>query len=133
MGSAKVGNLAHHVGTEVADPLKAKVFVAEDGGDRLALAALDTLSVGRKHVAEMRRRVEEELGFPGENVMIVATHTHGSPAVVRCGEVAADEAYVASVTDAVLGGFREAWGGWRRPKWVSGGPWISVSPRTGAW
>jgi hypothetical protein len=58
--------------------------------------------VSHSHVREIRDAVERETGFPGVGVMVAATHNHAGPAILRLGEVEADEAYRAEVTSAVV-------------------------------
>jgi neutral ceramidase len=95
-GAAKIGNLSFHVGRRADGPLRARVAVLDDGGTRLVIAALDALSVGRSVVARIRSALE------GAHVMVAATHTHGSGALVRCGVVDADAGYQERVVAAVV-------------------------------
>ena len=106
LGTHKIGWLKVIVGDHVLDPLFARVCVLRGaGGEPVAFVQLDTLSVGRKQVADIRRRVEAAHGVPGRNILVAATHNHAGPAVVRAGEVKADPAYVESLTGKVLAAF----------------------------
>jgi hypothetical protein len=110
-GTRKIGWLKDIVGDHVIDPLFARVCVLQSGGadvQRVAFVQLDTLSVGRKQVAEVRKRVGEKYKFPGANVMVSATHNHAGPAVVRAGEVKADPQYVEALTQKIVAAFGHA-------------------------
>lgn len=102
LGVAKIGWLRRITPTQVLDPLYARVCVLETSGSRAAFVALDTLSVSRTHVAEIRRRIEATTAYHGAAVMVAATHNHAGPALVRLGDVTVDEAYRDSVTAAVV-------------------------------
>lgn len=106
-GTRKIGWLKEIVGEEILDPLFARVAVLEDKG-RVGIVQLDTLSVRWSQAREIRRRVESEFGFPGECVMVSATHNHGGPAIANCGDVERDEAYIAFMTDRIAEAFGRA-------------------------
>lgn len=65
----------------VLDPLYAKALVIEAGGERIAIVAVDLISVTRAVTDEARRLVEQTTGIPGRHVMVAATHTHTAPAL----------------------------------------------------
>jgi len=65
--------------TGAHDPLWAACMYVSDGNCEAALVTLDILYYSKKHVAEIRRRVEEECGIPGRNIMISCSHTHSAP------------------------------------------------------
>ena len=108
IGTRKIGWLKEIVPTRVADPLRARVAVFETPGARQALVALDTLFVRARETAAIREGVRREYGFPGECVMVAATHNHGGPAVADCGDVRADEAYCRTMVEKVVAAFGEA-------------------------
>lgn len=103
IGTAKIGWLRSIVPTEVLDPLRARVCLIEAANGRLAIIALDTLSVSRSHVDQIRRSIEAKTPFGGSSVMVAATHNHAGPALVRLGDVPVDESYRDTVTEAVVG------------------------------
>ena len=74
------------------------------------LVALDTLSVSRAHVTEIRRAIDQMTGLRGAAVMVAATHNHAGPALVRVGDVAADQSYRDLVTSAVVAAVMDAEG-----------------------
>ena len=101
-GAPKIGNLAFHVGVRADGALFARIAALDDGRTRLVIAALDALSVGAAVVARIRAEL------PGAHVMVSATHTHASGALVRCGEVEADGAYQDRVVAAVVSAAADA-------------------------
>lgn len=109
LGTRKIGWLKNIVGDTVVDPLFARVCVLHsEGGESVAFVQLDTLSIGRAQVADLRRRVEEKHKVPGRNIMVSATHNHAGPAVVRAGEVKPEPAYVETLTQRIVDGFGKA-------------------------
>jgi hypothetical protein len=101
-GSPKIGNLTFHVGLRADGPLMARVAALDDGRTRRVIATLDALSVSATVVARIRAEL------PDTEVMVAATHTHGSGALVRCGEVEADNAYQDRVVAAVVSAATDA-------------------------
>lgn len=79
----------------ILDDLEAQALVLENGEQAAALVAADLLTVGEELVGRVRRRVEAEIGIPGEAVMLSASHSHSSPTAMplrQWGRV--DEAYL---------------------------------------
>lgn len=108
LGTHKVGWLKDIVSTAVLDPLFARIAVFESGDDRIAFIQLDTLSVRAEDVQDIRGRLAARCGFPGECVMVSATHNHAGPAVISAGEVRRDAAYVESMIGKVVAAFGQA-------------------------
>ena len=108
IGTKKVGWLKEIVPTRVADPLYAHVAVFETPAARQAVVALDILFVRARETAAIREAVKQKYGFPGENVLVAATHNHAGPAVADCGDVRADEAYCGQMVDKCVRAFGEA-------------------------
>ena len=99
LGTKKIGWLKEIVPTRVADPLFTRAAVFETPGQRVAFLSLDTLFVRSEETAAIRKGVEQKHGFPGANVLVAATHNHGSPAVAECGDVRVDETYCATMVE----------------------------------
>ncbi len=110
LGTAKIGWLKEIIPKAVADPLFARAAVFECGGQQIGFIQLDTLSVRWSTVEEVRRRITNQFGFPGERIMVSATHTHGGPAVANCGDVKRDENYLAFLRDSMVEAFGQALG-----------------------
>jgi hypothetical protein len=107
-GTRKIGWNNKNFGTSVIDPLYAKAAVFECGDGNAAFIALDLLFVHRDQVAEIRRRVGEKFGFPGEAVMIGATHNHAGPAI-ETDLYPKDEAYTQLMIEKSVAAFGQAW------------------------
>jgi hypothetical protein len=78
-------------GAIIDDPLLAKALVLDDGRTRAAILAIDALAVGGigdirdDFLPKLRRRVERELGIPGPNLLVNASHTH-PPGRLLCSD-----------------------------------------------
>lgn len=92
-GTVKAGWLKVVVGRTVRDPLSARACVLESGTARAGFVALDVLAVRHAFVAAVRKGVENQLGFPGDALMVCATHNHAGPTLVRAGDVRRDDAF----------------------------------------
>ena len=108
IGTHKIGWLRDIVSDHVLDPLFARVAVLESDGARIGFVQLDTLSIRWTQVNDMRGRIAEACGFPGENVMVAATHNHAGPAVANTGEAPRDEEYIETLVAKVVSGFGDA-------------------------
>jgi len=81
-GVAKSDITTEAEGIRVNDPLYAKALVLDDGKTKLAIVAMDVTAiggigeVGDDFLPKLRDRVESELGIPGRNVLVNASHTH---------------------------------------------------------
>jgi neutral ceramidase len=64
----------------VHDPLYGKALVVEDeGGNKVALLAVDVCMLGRKHVDFIRRHVSQHAAIPPERLLVAAIHNHAGP------------------------------------------------------
>ncbi len=87
-GTAKSDITYRAEGIRIKDPLFAKALVLEDGATRLAIITMDTTAIGGRKIApglndvaedflpKLRNRIQKELGIPGCNVLVNASHTH---------------------------------------------------------
>ncbi len=94
IGTHKIGWLKDLVGESIQDPLSARCAVFEQGKERVAFIQLDLLSIRWTQVADLRKRIEKQFGFPGARIMVSATHNHAGPAVAGIGDVPRDEGYI---------------------------------------
>jgi len=77
----------------IHDRLYSKAVCFEQGDKRILLIANDILSIGLNLSSEVKRLIQKKLDFPGENVIITATHTHSGPATINlkgCGKIDRD-------------------------------------------
>lgn len=65
--------------TGIRDPLHAGVIVFDDGEARAVLVTLDLIQVKYREGQQIYHAIEKEAGIKEANVMINASHTHGSP------------------------------------------------------
>lgn len=61
------------------DPLYATCMYLENHGQEAVMVTLDLLFFSKKHVAKVRKNVEECCGISGKNIMISCSHTHSGP------------------------------------------------------
>ncbi|HUW31914.1 MAG TPA: neutral/alkaline non-lysosomal ceramidase N-terminal domain-containing protein [Planctomycetota bacterium] len=112
IGISKIGWLIDIKSGCVLDPLFARAAVFENAGSRIGFVQVDTLSIRRTQVAELRRRIDAEFGaefgFPGANVMIAATHNHAGPAIADVGEAKTDAEYTKTFMDKCVRVFGSA-------------------------
>lgn len=112
----KIGSNTKLLGTSLLDPLSARAAVFECGEGRAAFIGLDLLFVHRDQVAEIRRRIQEKFGFPGEAVMIGATHNHAGPAI-ETDLYPKDEAYIQLMIERSVEAFGKAWESRKEAEW----------------
>lgn len=65
--------------TGVHDPLQAAAMYLNNGTEEIALVTLDLLFYSKKHVKEVRERIQKACGIPEKHVMISCSHTHSGP------------------------------------------------------
>jgi hypothetical protein len=90
------------------DPLFARVAVFENGNEKIAFVQLDLLSIRWSDTADLRRRIEREYDFPGENIMVSATHNHAGPAIARLTPVEKQVSYLEDMKSNCLVAFGKA-------------------------
>jgi len=108
IGTQIIGWLKVVISKEIHDPLFARAAIFESDGRRIAFIQLDTLSVRWKQVTEIRERISSTYNFPGENILVAATHNHAGPAIMNCGEARRDDAYIHMMVDKIVSMFGEA-------------------------
>src|SRR5215213_3507823 len=122
VGMEVPGGYGKNFSKRIHDPCKARIAVFSDGQKRVALVGVDALVVPRQLVLEVRAKIQERCGIPGEAVMIGASHSHSSGPVgmVQKGEYdhasplvqdlaynkssMADVGYMARFRDAIVEG-----------------------------
>ncbi|HUW84528.1 MAG TPA: hypothetical protein VMZ31_17220 [Phycisphaerae bacterium] len=114
VGVQKVGWPRTIVTDHVLDLLYARAAVFETSDERIAFIQLDTLFVPAELVERLRAAISAEHGFPGEKVMVCATHNHAGPAIYDVGFVRQDPRYVDTLADKVVAVFGSALGNRRQ-------------------
>ncbi len=120
LGITLAGSFHPRYAEDVHDPLHAKAVVVDDGTQKVAIVALDLISILRQDVQNIRALIAEHTDIPPESVMIGCTHTHTGPSPRSTHAVQREEAYmtwlVTRVADCVrladrrLQPARLAWG-----------------------
>lgn len=91
----------------VHDPLHVKAMVLEQGGVKVAMAALDLVSMPRDIVESARAIVQQRIGLAPDHVMISATHAHTTPVVLtnpsRYNLEGKDKQIAQAYTDSLAG------------------------------
>ncbi len=65
--------------TGVRDPLNAVVLVFDNGQTKAAIVSLDLIQVKGSQGQQIYRAIREQAGIQAGNIIINASHTHGSP------------------------------------------------------
>ncbi len=69
-------------GVRINDPVYAKALALDDGATKLVIVAMDVTAIGGigevhdDFLPTLRARIEKELGFPGNHVLVNASHNH---------------------------------------------------------
>ena len=108
LGTKKVGMMQDLSGDVILDPLFVRAAAFDDGETKIGFIQLDTLSVRWTQTNEIRRRISSEFGFPGENVMVSATHNHAGPATSNLGPFPRDERYIETLVTRSVAAFGQA-------------------------
>ena len=108
VGTHKIGWLKDIVSESVRDPLFARCAIFENGKERVAFVQFDLLSIRWTQVNDLRKRIEKKFGFPGDRIMVIATHNHAGPAVATIGDAPRDEAYIETLVRKVVSMFGTA-------------------------
>lgn len=112
IGTRKIGWLQDITIEKVRDPLFARIAVFESNGECAAFVQLDLLSIRWTQVNDIRRRVEAQFGFPGDRILVCATHNHAGPAVAGVEPLPRDESYIEDMVRKVVAAFGQALAGY---------------------
>ncbi len=98
---------------EIDDPLYARALVLDDGTEKAVLVTLDCCAIGARTTSQfilydspddfmprLRRRVQDELGIPGDRVSASASHTH-PPGRLLCDDEEQITRTVAAIRQAL--------------------------------
>ena len=124
---------------QVHDELHARCLVLDDGTTRLAFVICDLRMIGRELIDRAKAAAAAALGWPADQMLVAATHTHAAPGVVGIQEAAIDRWYADFVERRIADAIRRAAGqlapariGWGRlpmPEHVFNRRW-KVEPNT---
>src|SRR5687767_12196707 len=82
----------------VHDPLYARAFALENGGEGIAVVVCDIIGVRRAYLDSAKARIAETVGLAPERVLICCTHTHTGP---ETGDDPYTESLIGRIADAV--------------------------------
>jgi len=93
---------------EIHDALYATSLAVTVEGKTVLLMSLDLVGFWYHYLNPIKRRVEQELGVPFENIVIASTHTHAGPDSVGLWAYEFDSAYPRRVMDLAFESARAA-------------------------
>jgi len=67
--------------TIVADPLKVKVIIIGNGGLTIGLGLYDNMELDRSIYDALGKRIKEQTGIDGSQILFSATHTHSGVSI----------------------------------------------------
>lgn len=124
---------------EVHDELHARCLVLDDGRTQVAFVICDLRMIHRELVDRAKGLAAAALGWPVENMLVAATHTHAAPGLVQIQTGEIDRWYadfvVVRIADAIrraaarLAPARIGWGSTAKPEHVFNRRW-KVKPGT---
>ena len=77
------GYYSERLSTGTKDPLEAKAIVFRQGELSAAFVVCDLITVASDLTVEVRKRIEQQTGIPGNHIIVAATHTHTGPDYTR--------------------------------------------------
>ena len=124
---------------QVHDNLHARCLALDDGKTQIALVVCDLRMIHRELVDRAKQLAAEALGWPVENMLVAATHTHAAPGLLQIQQGFLDRWYadcvVVRIADAIrraaaqLAPARVGWGSVAKPEHVFNRRW-KVQPGT---
>ncbi len=87
----------------VHDHLKSSALYLEVDGEKLLFIANDIIFITKQMAATVREAISQQLGIPGDHVMVSATHTHSGPITVDYASSTRDQ--VVPKTDSAYVGY----------------------------
>lgn len=73
------GYYEERLSTGTKDPLQAKAMVFRQGELSAVFVVCDLIAVSSDLSSEIRKRIEKQIGIPGDHIIVAATHTHTGP------------------------------------------------------
>ena len=93
---------------QVHDDLRVRCLALDDGTTPLAIAVCDLRMIGRDLIDRARRLAAGDLGWPAENLLVSATHTHAAPALIGIHTSELDRWYADFVVLRIADAIRRA-------------------------
>jgi hypothetical protein len=89
------GGFLQNRASRIADPVRAKSLILDDGSTRLAIVVVDSCMMPRELLDRAKELARGKTGIPADRILISATHTHSAPAAMGALGCPADADYVA--------------------------------------
>jgi neutral ceramidase len=131
LGERVIGGFAPFPATNIHDDLHARCLLLDDGTTKIGFVICDNLGIGKAVYAKARQRIAEETGFPAENLLMAATHTHSAtPSSSEKYEPILVRGIADSVRQALdnMEPARIGWGGVDEPSEVFNRRWHVTDP-----
>ncbi len=110
LGSIIPGSYERRLSEEILDLLYVRAMVVRQEEKALAIAVIDACGITMDVTEAVRERVCARLPMAPEDIMVMATHTHGGGPTLTWGEaVVRDEAYLAHIAKKAADAICEAW------------------------
>ncbi|HSG72858.1 MAG TPA: neutral/alkaline non-lysosomal ceramidase N-terminal domain-containing protein [Planctomycetaceae bacterium] len=131
LGENVIGGFAPFPATNIHDDLHARCLILDDGKTIIGFVICDNLGIRKDVYAEARKLIASETGFPVDNLLMAATHTHSvtpsssdkyKPILVR-GIADSVKQALANLEPARIG-----WGGVDEPSEVFNRRWHVTDP-----
>ncbi len=108
LGTRIIGWIKEIIADKLLDPLYAHAAVLDNAEQKIAFIQLDTLSVRWTTTNDIRQRIEERYGFPGDSIMVSATHNHAGPAVAGFVGGRREDGYIETMVGKIVEMFGHA-------------------------
>jgi len=89
--------------TGIHDELYAHALVLDDGTTRVGIVSVDTLGTDRHLVKRIRNDVSERTKISPDNLLVLATHTHGGPRGLIAARPSADPTLIETTARQIVG------------------------------
>ncbi|MDO5566610.1 MAG: neutral/alkaline non-lysosomal ceramidase N-terminal domain-containing protein, partial [Planctomycetia bacterium] len=114
--------------SEVADPLKARALVLDDGTNRFVFLVIDNCLMPTELHEKIKDLICEQTNLKRDHICVSTTHCHSAPALTGVHNAIADEKYVKTLPGravkavtaacANMQAVRVGWGKAREPRYV---------------
>jgi len=101
-GLTLLGQMHRRVATAARDPLMANASAFRSGDTTVVLVSVDICMLPSDFNSSVQQAFSERTGVPGECLLLHATHTHVAPTVFPLLTAEVDEAFKASLHEAIV-------------------------------
>lgn len=101
-GKEMPGGFRKAISKGANDPLEINTIVLKNETTTIAIVAIDSLFVPNDIVSNVRKKVNEKISFPPQNIIISASHTHRGGPIIDVFMSERDPAYCAFVEEKMI-------------------------------